>query len=378
MNARLAATFRLPIARQFVAFATVGAVGTVVHYATLIVGVQQLGIDPVPASALGWTFGAVANYLLNYHLTFRSRLAHRHAAPRFATIAAIGLLLNTLLMWVQVDLLSFHYLIAQTLATGAILCFNFVLSRLWAFNESPRGAGAQPVFRYFRGAAVLWLGAVFVATGSAGFVTSVLAWRAARVTEHNAFEAPPTIVDKSLAAANSGTRYLALYRFTANDGTRIEGSQELPLETCDRVARGEPVAVCYLPATLAAAPAARLRVPRWTWPLLGSIAAAIAVLGVLMARPDVRRLQAIRRVQRSGVDARATIVDVAPTYPRLGRAPLWRVRYEFADELGGKHAGNSEPMSKREAAQWSVDDSVAVRFDPQAPHHNFWLGTRAS
>ena len=137
MAVHSAAAIRVTLARQFLSFATVGACGTVTHYATLIAGVS-LGLDPVTASALGWSLGAVVNYLLNYHLTFRSRLAHRQAAPRFALIAAIGLLLNTLLMAVQIGPLGVHYLVAQVFATGIILCFNFLLSRSWAFRESQR------------------------------------------------------------------------------------------------------------------------------------------------------------------------------------------------------------------------------------------------
>lgn len=139
MTAHSAATIRIAIARQFLSFATVGAFSTATHYATLIAGVS-LGVDPVAASALGWTIGAVASYLLNYHLTFRSPLGHRQAAPRFALVAAIGLLLNTLLMAVQVGPLGLHYLVAQTIATGTILCCNFVLSRTWAFRGSPRNS----------------------------------------------------------------------------------------------------------------------------------------------------------------------------------------------------------------------------------------------
>ena len=137
MTASSAATFRMAIARQFLSFATVGVCGTATHYATLIAGVS-LGLDPVAASALGWTFGAVVNYSLNYHFTFRSGLSHRHTAPRFALVAATGLVLNTLLMAVEVGPLRLHYLVAQTFATGTILCCNFVLSRSWAFRESRR------------------------------------------------------------------------------------------------------------------------------------------------------------------------------------------------------------------------------------------------
>ena len=136
MSANSAATIRIAIARQFLSFATVGVFGTATHYATLIAGVS-LGVDPVIASALGWSLGAVVNYSLNYRFTFRSELSHRQAAPRFALVAATGLLLNTLLMTVEVGPLGLHYLVAQTFATGTILCCNFVLSRTWAFRERP-------------------------------------------------------------------------------------------------------------------------------------------------------------------------------------------------------------------------------------------------
>ncbi|HZF31890.1 MAG TPA: GtrA family protein [Gammaproteobacteria bacterium] len=393
MSALSAALIRSGIARQFLSFAAVGAVGTGVHYATLVVGVQ-LTLDPVAASALGWSLGAVANYTLNYHLTFRSRLAHRHIVPRFALIAAIGLLLNTLLMAVEVNWLGLHYLVAQFVTTGALLCWNFVMSRIWAFKTTPRNVasgrlvvttqaasqtGARPLLRYLKGAVVLWAGAVLVVVGSVGFVTSVRDWRASQTVERDAVETRATIAGKSIAAPSGGrgssTHYLALYSFTTNDGTRLEGSEELPLETWERVSERGFLAIRDLPADLVDARALPDD-PRWVWPLLTGISAAFAVLGVLLARPSVRRLQTIRRVLRTGVDARATVIDVAPTYTRDDRASRWRVRYEFADALGRTHAGNSEPISPQEAAGWNLGDGVAVRFDPHAPHHHCWLGTR--
>jgi putative flippase GtrA len=129
------------IASQFLSFATVGAIGTAAHYATLIAGVSQ-GLGPVTASAIGCTVGALVNYVLNYHVTFRSRLAHWHSAPRFALIAVASLLLNTLLMAVGVEGLGLHYLVAQVFATGVVLCCNFVLSRVWAFSGRPRNASS--------------------------------------------------------------------------------------------------------------------------------------------------------------------------------------------------------------------------------------------
>ena len=98
-----------------------------------------LGLGPVTASAIGCTVGAIVNYALNYHVTFGSRSTHRYSVPRFALIAATLLLLNTLLMAIGVRL-GLHYLIAQIFATGVVLFCNFLMSRIWAFSERPRGA----------------------------------------------------------------------------------------------------------------------------------------------------------------------------------------------------------------------------------------------
>jgi putative flippase GtrA len=122
------------IAPQFLSFATVGVLGTAAHYATLIAAVS-LGLGPVIASAIGATVGATVNYVLNYHVTFRSSLAHWQSGPRFALIAVVSLLLNTLLMAVGVHRVGLHYLVAQVFATGVVLCCNFALSRIWAFGE---------------------------------------------------------------------------------------------------------------------------------------------------------------------------------------------------------------------------------------------------
>jgi putative flippase GtrA len=137
MSSRSAPLVREGVAPQFLSFATVGAIGTAAHYATLIAGVS-LGLGPVIASAIGATVGAVVNYALNYHVTFRSSLAHWQSGPRFALLAVVSLLLNTILMAVGVDRIGLHYLVAQVLATGIVLCCNFALSRIWAFSERPR------------------------------------------------------------------------------------------------------------------------------------------------------------------------------------------------------------------------------------------------
>ena len=55
---------------------------------------------------------------------------------KFFTIAFVGLLLNTIIMAIGVEILNLHYLLAQVVATGLVLFWNFTGNRLWTFSES--------------------------------------------------------------------------------------------------------------------------------------------------------------------------------------------------------------------------------------------------
>lgn len=128
----------MSLSRQFSVFLFIGAVCTALHYAVLILLVRLEWLAPTWASALGFGVSAVLNYLLNRRLTFSSSRAHRSAAPRFVGVAASGLMINTALLALLNGVLEWHYLLAQVLATGATLMWNFILHKIWTFAGAKR------------------------------------------------------------------------------------------------------------------------------------------------------------------------------------------------------------------------------------------------
>ena len=120
---------------QFLIFAAVGVVGTIGHYVALVVLVSVGGVDPVISSALGFVVGAMINYWLNYHVTFKSTLLHTETVWKFFSVAAVGLLLNTLLMGLLVSMLRVHYLFGQVVTTGIVLLWNYLANRHWTFRR---------------------------------------------------------------------------------------------------------------------------------------------------------------------------------------------------------------------------------------------------
>ena len=126
----------IALLRQFVKFTGVGFMSAIGHYGLLIALVQLAAVQPVPASAAGALLGAWINYSLNYRYTFHSTRRHRESVLRFGIVAAIGLVLNTLFMWVGVDVIGVHYLLSQVVTTGLVLIWSFAGNRFWTFRSA--------------------------------------------------------------------------------------------------------------------------------------------------------------------------------------------------------------------------------------------------
>jgi putative flippase GtrA len=121
------------ITAQFIRFAGVGVIGTGAHYLVLVALMELFDGEAIIASSAGALTGALVNYILNYHFTFRSNKRHVEAMTKFLAIAAVGFVLNGLLMSLLVYGLGLFYLAAQVLTTLTVLIWNFAGNRWWTF-----------------------------------------------------------------------------------------------------------------------------------------------------------------------------------------------------------------------------------------------------
>ena len=119
---------------EFGCFLVVGATAAMIHWSVLWVGIVWLHLEGTLSTTLGFIIAAVISYLLNYYWTFSSKASHTVAFFRFLIVAVCGLLLNALIFAVVRYGLDWHFLLAQGVATGIVLFWNFSLYRLWSFR----------------------------------------------------------------------------------------------------------------------------------------------------------------------------------------------------------------------------------------------------
>ena len=111
-----------------------GGIATGSHYAATITAVELFGVLPLAASAMGFAFGAVVKYWLNYFVAFRSTGSHAVALPRFAAMLGILFVLNAAFFALLHQSAGFHYMLAQVATTVMLIPPGYLLSRLWVFR----------------------------------------------------------------------------------------------------------------------------------------------------------------------------------------------------------------------------------------------------
>jgi putative flippase GtrA len=130
--------------KQFVKFAVVGGIGTIVNLVVLkaalflwgrLVGDPTFSVE-IFASGLAFCVAVVNNYLLNRWWTFRSTGSFAGQFLKFFVVSVAGLGLNELAFWVFRGQLGIGVLFSQCLAILCVLPFNFILNKLWSFRES--------------------------------------------------------------------------------------------------------------------------------------------------------------------------------------------------------------------------------------------------
>ncbi|PCH57377.1 MAG: hypothetical protein COC15_01200 [Legionellales bacterium] len=119
--------------KQFFNFLLCGGIATAAHYALLIALVELLQINAVLASSVGFLLGFLVNFILHSKLVF-TQSGGDHKMLRYFSMAVAGASLNCGVMWLLLNIMSSHYLLAQICATGIVVVVNYFCCRLWVFK----------------------------------------------------------------------------------------------------------------------------------------------------------------------------------------------------------------------------------------------------
>ena len=122
------------VASKFVKFGVVGLSGVFVDFGFTYIFKEKLKVQKYVANAIGFTIAASTNYYLKRIWTFHSNnpeIALEYG--KFLLISLIGLVINTIVLWLLVSKVKFNFYFAKLLAIGVVTIWNFIINLNYTF-----------------------------------------------------------------------------------------------------------------------------------------------------------------------------------------------------------------------------------------------------
>lgn len=113
---------------QILKFGIVGAIAFVIDYSVLVVLTEVFAFNYLVSATISFVLSMVFNYLasMRYVFSHKEEISRYREFVIFGALSVIGLLFNDACMWVSVELLGVHYLLAKIIATFVVMVWNFI------------------------------------------------------------------------------------------------------------------------------------------------------------------------------------------------------------------------------------------------------------
>lgn len=120
---------------KFLKYAVVGFSGLFVDFGVTYLFKEKAKINKYVSNALGFVCAATSNYILNRLWTFQSTnedVATEYGS--FMIVSAIGLGINSLVLWLLTDKFKWNFYVSKIFAIGCATLWNFFANLLFTFR----------------------------------------------------------------------------------------------------------------------------------------------------------------------------------------------------------------------------------------------------
>ena len=120
----------------FFKYALVGFLGTAIDLGSLYLFIDRLHIHLLVATALSFLLAVINNFTLNKFWTFQNKHSNiRKQFIKFLIVSTIGLILTEMCMAFFVYGLKIWYMSSKLFTSGLVLMWNFLANKYWTFKD---------------------------------------------------------------------------------------------------------------------------------------------------------------------------------------------------------------------------------------------------
>jgi putative flippase GtrA len=133
--------FTRELIQKFIKFGVVGFSGLFVDFGITWLSKEKIRIPKYVANAIGFSSAATTNYFLNRIWTFESTNPKVMVEySEFFLISMIGLVVNTLILYILVSKFKWNFYLSKIFAIGIVTVWNFFANAFITFSPTNSSA----------------------------------------------------------------------------------------------------------------------------------------------------------------------------------------------------------------------------------------------
>lgn len=127
--------FLLEDLSRFIKFGLVGLLNTIINWILFIL-LNSMGVYYIISNIIAYSISTLNSYLWNSKWVFKYTGDNVNQTTfKFITLNIIGLVLNTIILFLLVDIIKLPKIIALIIATGVVMILNYFINKLWVFKK---------------------------------------------------------------------------------------------------------------------------------------------------------------------------------------------------------------------------------------------------
>lgn len=120
---------------RFIKFGLVGALNTTINWIIFIL-LNSLGVYYIISNIISYSLSTLNSYIWNSKWVFKYNGDNiKKTTFKFIILNIIGLILNTCILYILVDILGLSKIIGLIITTGIVMLLNYFINKLWVFSR---------------------------------------------------------------------------------------------------------------------------------------------------------------------------------------------------------------------------------------------------
>ena len=118
--------------KQIFKFGIVGGLAFIIDYGIFTLLTQIFNIHYLVSSIISFSVSVIFNYIMSIKWVFDvNKKQDTKDFIVFIVLSVIGLGLNSLIMYISVDIISIHEMISKIIATFIVMIYNFITRKIF-------------------------------------------------------------------------------------------------------------------------------------------------------------------------------------------------------------------------------------------------------